>query len=250
MRLRHRGMWNAARSGGVTGISLNLASLNSRVFAYYKMDEASGDRADSGSGALTLTDNNTVTQAAGAKIGNAAQFTKANLEFLSSASASFARGDTDWSYVTWLYADTLPGAAENHSVLSKDNAVNDRGYFLTLNGDAGPAYQFLVYDGASTQIGGVTDPQVIGDGAWHMLACGHRASSNDVWISTDAAAKTVAATTGAAGDSATDLQIGALVSILSWSGRMDETAFFNTDVSATELAYLYNSGDGRTYPFT
>ncbi len=39
-------------------------ALLDNLVSYYKLDEASGNRADS-QGGLTLTDNNTVTQAVG-----------------------------------------------------------------------------------------------------------------------------------------------------------------------------------------
>ena len=67
-------------------------TLPTNLIAYWKLDEASGTRNDS-KGANHLTDNNTVTQAVG-KVGNAAQFTLANSEYLSIAdNADLSAGD-------------------------------------------------------------------------------------------------------------------------------------------------------------
>ena len=86
-------------------------SFTDNFIAFWKLGEASGTRVDS-IGSNDLTDNNTVTQAAG-KIGNCAQFTAANSEYLSIAdNAALSTGDIDFSIVFWVYFDSTPSFAD------------------------------------------------------------------------------------------------------------------------------------------
>src|SRR5690242_13052659 len=71
--------WGAGRGGS--------GSLANGLVAFWDLGEASGQRNDSHTNLLHLTDNNTVTSAAGL-VGTAAQFTAANTEYLSRVSES------------------------------------------------------------------------------------------------------------------------------------------------------------------
>ena len=91
--------------GAYTGTLLN------GLVSWWDLDEASGTRFDShtANDVNDLTDNNTVTQATG-KVGNAAQFTAANLEHLSKSSASnLGADDRDFTWAQWIYLDSLAG---------------------------------------------------------------------------------------------------------------------------------------------
>jgi hypothetical protein len=78
------------------------------LVAYWRLDEASGNATDT-KGSSTLTDNNTVTSAAG-KISTSRQFTAANSEFLSIAdNAALSTGNIDFWIGGWIYNDSLSG---------------------------------------------------------------------------------------------------------------------------------------------
>ncbi len=62
------------------------AALSNGLVGYWKLDESSGNAADSSGNSLTLTNNNTTAYAAG-KFGNSASFTAASLMYLSTATA-------------------------------------------------------------------------------------------------------------------------------------------------------------------
>src|SRR5690348_11404000 len=71
-------------------------ALTDSLVGYWKLDEASGSRADS-AGANTLTDNNTVAGLAGL-ISNAGDFERDNSESLSIAdNAALSMGDIDFT---------------------------------------------------------------------------------------------------------------------------------------------------------
>ena len=97
------------------------SGLLTNLQAWYTLDEASGTRADSSGNGNSLTDVNTVTQAAG-KLTNAAQFTRANSERLTIAdNTSLSMGDIDFTLCAWVYFDTLPVAG----LISKWNGTSD-----------------------------------------------------------------------------------------------------------------------------
>ena len=74
---------------------------------FYRMEEASGVRFDSGGNSRDFSDNNTVTQADG-KIGKAGQFTRANAEYLTLAHDVAFNTDGKWYYIScWVYFDSI-----------------------------------------------------------------------------------------------------------------------------------------------
>lgn len=223
--------------------------LRAACIAAYRLEENSGDRADSTPNATTLTDNNTVTSNTG-KIGTAGQFTAASSEYLSSTSSIFNRGDTSWTQTCWVYADTLPAL----SVISgKDNGAADRAYLLYHQIVAtNSRFRVAVMDGGSTAWIAVADTfGVPSTATWYFLAAGHDAVANEVWISVNNGALDTTATSAGAGDSAASFMMGSLNALATtfWDGRIDAWHFFNKRLSGAELTYLYNSGNGREYPF-
>src|SRR4051794_40520428 len=95
-------LWTPGKPAAPSPLLANLVS-------YWKLDEASTGVApvtrNDSHGTNHLTDNNTVTSAAG-KLGNAAQFTAANSESLSRIdNASLRFGDEDFSLAFWFWPD-------------------------------------------------------------------------------------------------------------------------------------------------
>jgi hypothetical protein len=86
------------------------STLSTGITSYWKLDEASGTRADSAS-SNNLTDVNSVGQATG-KIGSAGQFTISGSKYLSIAdNASLSTGSTDFTVSVWVYIDAKGGNA-------------------------------------------------------------------------------------------------------------------------------------------
>src|SRR3972149_4825629 len=89
--------------------------IKTSLISFWELEEASGTRTDS-HGANNLTDNNTVTQAVG-KVGNAAQFTAANSEWLDRANEAGLQPGVDFTFTFWLYLDSI---IASHSIINKD----------------------------------------------------------------------------------------------------------------------------------
>src|SRR3990167_6439218 len=77
----------------------------------------------------------------GVKSGNAAQFTAANLEYLSiTDNAALSMGDIDFTIAGWFRFDSV---ASNQALMGKDAIAGVRGYGMYFN-QATPALRFTV----------------------------------------------------------------------------------------------------------
>lgn len=214
--------------------------------AWWTLDEASGTRVDS-HGANNLTDNFTVTQAAG-KVGNAAQFAVANTEYLDIVdNVSLSMGDIDFTICAWAYLDSKPGAG-GRGVLAKYNAgAGEREYLIQYRLDTN-RIQFLwgTNGGATGNSIPADNFGVVSTGAWMFIVAGH--NGNNVFISVNNGAKNTAGDNGTLHDSTSNFHLGSQNGTSeTWDGRIDETCLYKRVLSSAEITWLWNSGDGRTY---
>jgi hypothetical protein len=227
------------------GVAFDLTSL----ISHWTLDEASGTRNDS-HGANHLTDNNTVTQAAG-KIANAGQFTAANSESLSIVdNASLSTGDIDFMITAWVYFDSF--GASGQGVVTKDGAGSgNREYGLIFNKSANRLSFLISNDGSSVAL---VNDDVLGAPAtatWYFMVGWHDSVANTINIQVNNGTVGSAAHTTGGFDSTTQLRIGSLSSNINFvDGRIDEVSFWKRILTAAELTTLYNSGAGRAYPWT
>ena len=233
-------MSGGKQPGSGSGILLN------NLFAFYSLEEASGARADSHTGGYTLTDNNTVTQAAGV-VGNAASFAAATLEYLSRADEAALRfGDANFCMAGWVY---MADKAATRVFASKLGAAGTLEWevFYNLGADR---YRFLVSgDGtANTTISAVSHGSPAA-AAWTFLYAEHNADANTIGISiNDGPLDTAAHTTGIFGGAAPFVLGATGVPNLYHNGNLDQWGFWKGRVLApSSRTWLYNGGSGRSY---
>lgn len=102
------------------------------IVSRWKLDEASGTRADS-VGSNDLTDNNTVLSGTGNNSDTAADFEFDNSEFLSRADNASLSITSDLSYFVWI---NLESTASNIPFMSKQNSADgERSYQFRTNND-------------------------------------------------------------------------------------------------------------------
>lgn len=231
----------AARRRGVV-VSPYLTNL----ISYWKLEEASGTRADS-HGSHNLTDNNTVTQAGG-KSGNAAEFLRANQEYLSVAShANFTPGAGSFSFTLWVYPTHGSGV---HGVLSKWNNNTTKQYCLYLGIAATRFPSFIVTSD------GNSDNQLdwssgLTQNAWSFVACVFDYGANTMKLSVNGATFVTKSHTGGIYSGGSDpFILGKDQSTTNgFTGRIDEVAFWKgRALTQVEVTDLYNSGTGKFYP--
>jgi|SRR5688572_30675063 len=215
------------------------ALLNNLV-AHWRLDEASGVRADA-HGSNSLGDINTVGQAAG-KIGNAASFVAANEESLSIAdNAALSMGDIDFTIAGWVRFDTLAGAG-----LVGKWATDSYEYLIYFDGTN---LRFHVSDDGTSNVS-VVNSASISANTWYFFVAWHDAVANTLNISVnDNAAASAAHSTGVY-DGAASLYFGRNEEGLTYlNGRLDAISIWKRLLTASERTQLYNSGNGLDYPF-
>jgi hypothetical protein len=227
-----------------TAVGGGSSSLLTDLVGYWKLDEASGTRNDS-VGTSHLTDNNTVTQAAG-KQGNSAQFTASSSEYLSctdNATLSLA-SDTSFTIALWAYGDSFA----NFPALFQKGAFNGNGDEYILYWHASfSTWRFLVGNGSS--FGTVEWSSAPATSTWYFIVCWHDAAANTINIQVNDGTTVSAAWTGGTQDTTSPLHIGRGGTSY-WNGRIDEVGFWKRVLTSAERTALYNSSNGVTYPFS
>ena len=224
-------------------------NMHDSLQAYWLLGEASGTRNDSHS-TNHLTDNNTVTQAAGIQ-GNAAQFTAATSESLSIAdNAALSMGDIDFTVCCWAYLDST---GVTRDLLTKHMSVGDqRAYRLNIQASN---EAFFYVDPLGTSIG---EASILATtfgawtaATWHFVIAWHDATANTINIQVDNTGVNSTAFTLGVFDNTAAFQLGNSGNNDAFhNGRVDEAAVWKRVLTADERSYMYNSGLGRTYPLT
>lgn len=262
-KLRQVGLGLGGR--GVLGLGLGRSAvsaaagnglLNSLV-AYWPGNETSGNLLDAHTNALHLTDNNTVTNAAGKVYATARQYTAANVEYHRSADNSLAAGDTDLTLAAWVYRDTI-----NAAVL-----ICDRAYFsvgrreFTLSTTSDNLFRWRVFNGGTTVVAEVLASTygAHDSGVWYLVVASHDAGNNQASIQINNGPVDSAATSGAPGSLVSMMfTIGAFgfnssTGSDNWNGRIGPVAMWKSAaggggvLTADQRSALYNSGNGLAY---
>jgi Concanavalin A-like lectin/glucanases superfamily len=226
-------------------------ALTDNLISYWKLDEASGNRADS-HGSNTLTDNNTVASGTGI-INSGADFEASNSEYLSCASNSTLQtGDIDFTIQAWIYLESIAG--DLMIVTKDDDAANSRDYTLSIQSS-----QMLWYSGAAWSVallpggGGGGTPI---DSAWYHMFAWHDAAANTCNLEVRSSFNTSGATASAGTGGGVGNTSSAVFMIGSreyagypgyFDGIIDEVALWKRVLTSGERSSLWNSGAGLSY---
>lgn len=231
---------SATVTGDYTIGSAVASSLLTDLIAFWKLEEASGTRYDS-VGNNDLSDNNTVTQAAG-KVGYAAQFTGVNIEWLSiTDNTDLSTGDIDFTFALWVYFIT----GGTKGVLGKDNGT-DREYGIWLSNNV---VEFYVFDSGGNYV-----PQLastfgaLSTDTWYFIATWHDSVTNTINIQINNGTVDTRSHTLGVRDQAADFRIGRQADTY-MDGYIDAVGFWKRVLTADERTALFNSGSGVEYPF-
>lgn len=160
----------------------NGSSLANSLVGLWKLDEASGSRADS-VGASTLTDNNTVTSGVGKVYATAAEFLAANSESLSVAdNVALSMQDIKMFFGGWVYLSAK--GADRIAISKSDRGINQRAYYLqyTTSVDRFQAGFNATGTGSSTVVSAnsLGSPEL---DTWYFILAWHDSVANTINIS-------------------------------------------------------------------
>lgn len=227
--------------------ALSGSPWRTKLVGYWPCDEASGTRRDVSGNGITLTDNNTVTGNPGpsANIALASQFTLANSEYLSVADDDRLDMGTgaQMTLCAWVYLDSAPAAVLN--IVSKFNASgNQRGYAMEWNNVTNRMNLLYSVAGTSAVTLGYSS-LVISTATWYFFTVTY--DGVNFSLNVNGGTPIVTATTGDIFATTTPFQIGLRgATTLYWDGRICGVGLWKRVLTATELAFLYNGGSGRS----
>ncbi|MDL1910700.1 hypothetical protein FBQ81_08395, partial [Chloroflexi bacterium CFX6] len=218
------------------------------LVSWWSLNETSSARSD-GHGTNHLADNNTVTSTSG-KQGNAADLASANAEYLSAPeNAGLSAGDVNFTVCGWYY---LKDKNDNYRLFAQwDATTNNRSYQVIYSTVWDNFVLQVSPDGTNNSL-----PAVVWGGGnpsvnqWYYVCAWHDAAANKIRIQVDNGVVSSLDYSSGIYDSAADITIGVgfMVSSTVYSNmRADEVVFYKRILSANERAWLYNSGQGRSY---
>lgn len=214
-------------------------SLLTDLVSYWKLDESSGNAADS-VGSNTGTNSN-VTYAA-AKINNGGVFNGSSAELNIGTTSSLKT--SSFSISTWINGDTF--ATNGRFIFCNQIHGNYYGWNLNIGTDS-KVYLSLQSSAATKHIGSVA---TLSTGMWYHLVATYDGTTGKIYINgtenkSEASGLTLAYEAGA------EVMIGNRDgSTVNWfDGIIDEVGIWSRALSSTEVTELYNSGNGKQYPF-
>lgn len=233
-----------------TTIVPDVSSLSNGLLHWWKLNEASGNRADS-AGASTLTDHNTVGAAAGSPFGdNYASFTATSNEWFDTTwDSTFRIGAHDWTWVAWFKPDDIRDQGIVSNKIGNDAASTVMLYMIGggLTYASGSSVSGVTPSGnTSTAVGTVTP------GQWHMVALGWQEATKKSWIQINAGPIVLSGTLGTPNAGSNALEIGRRSASTSFDfqGGISRVGFWNKRLTAAEIVALYGNGTAPCdYPF-
>lgn len=223
-------------------------ALTTNLVAYYKLDESSGNAADSSGSGFTLTNTGTIPYSTTyGKINNGASFDGSSQYFVGSASQNIT-GDATFSF--WMKPQSL---ASDPVLFCKFGVGNTQlSYYLQLNFTSNNVGFVNSADG-STAIGGTTVAYTFSVNTLYYVSLVYTAATPKIELFINGTS--IGSSTGTLKTSifaGTDIfEIGRYTrgNVLFYNGYLDEVGIWSRVLTSTEISSLYNGGAGLQYPF-
>lgn len=219
-------------------------ALIDNIVSYWKLDEASGNAADS-AGSNTLTNTNTATFGA-AKINNGAYLASASSQyFVKTSPSGIPVGNSARSFNVWYYSPDASTVQKNHCLIGYGAASNYALQHFGIGWD-GVSSSSLVWNGYAAD---VIQNYTFLNNTWYMLTGTFNGTTARVYVNgTELGAGTNVSNWNT---SSSDLNVGRSIQVAYYlNGRMDEVGIWSRALSGAEITELYNAGAGLQYPFS
>ena len=220
--------------------------LITQLISHWKLDEVSGNRIDS-HGSNNLTDNNTVGFATG-KLGNSAQFSRSDTDYLSNANAIFDPGNFNFTWALWV---KLENKSDNAPLINRMALTPNQEYQIVYN-DVNDVFRFrATHTGVNTDFA-VLDADSFGapsTGVWYFVVAWHDADANTINIQVNnGTVDSLAFNSAGVYNAGNDLVIGGRLDSSSYSdAELDSVSYWTRLLTEDERTQLYNNGDALDY---
>lgn len=225
-------------------------ALTDNLVSYYKLDESSGNAADS-VGSNTLTNNGGATYSAG-KINNGVSLASASSQYLQNATPTgLPTGSSAFSVSLWLKKTTNPGAGVKHGQVYFGTNATRQLCYVEMDGNIGSGNQVTF----ATFADDINSVATLTTGTWyHIVATYDGSVTTKLYVDGSLDTTRTLATALNIVINAGGLIVGAdyLAGAVGGydNGMIDEVGIWSRALSSTEVSELYNGGAGLQYPFT
>lgn len=225
--------------------SIDSNSLLNDLVAHWDFEELSGTRFDKISN-NHLTDSNGATQEVG-KLGNAVRLNNLNFQHLSVGNnSSVSQGNSSFMIAGWLYLTASTGTTQ--LILIKGGGGTEAEFLLDFS-NATSRLRWIVIGASTAFIVNFSTP--LNYGQWYFYQLYRDIPGNTAGISlNNSAFETVDATQPGSHTSSPFVfgyQDNTNPRFL--NGRLDSTSIWKRLLTPAERNHLWNSGNGRAYPF-
>jgi len=230
------------------------SSLVAQIRGYWKLDESSGNAADS-YGSSTLTNANSTPYVSG-KINNGADFELSSSQYLYCADSVDLSITGDISMSAWIKPESAPGSGIEYAIIGKNLSSGNQlsyvfGYFN--NGGTLRLQLFLDQTGNATTYETLSKNVDLGTGTFKYVAVTWTASTKVATFYVDGSS--IGTHTGSVVSSifngTGNFNIGKNGGdgTAYFDGMIDEAGIWTRALTSTEITSLYNGGSGKSYPF-
>lgn len=222
-------------------------ALDTNLVSYWKLDESSGNAADS-VGGVTLTNTNTVTYAAG-KINNGSVHTNAGVKYLT-ASNNLGITNGNITVSMWFKASADIGAGTWGLFQKSCGSAAYIAYVIGYDYNEGTRQLFFNRQQADVSNNRLNTSATLGT-TWHHIVLTYNGTNLSGYL--DGVALGNLACSGDGSGTATNLtQIGYSFDYSPYTpdATIDEVGVWSRVLTANEVAELYNANRALVYPLT
>jgi len=217
-------------------------ALTDNLVSYWKLDESSGNAADSvGSNTLTNTSVSYVT----GKIGNAAQFGSGK-KLTSPNDTSL--NTSNFTLSAWVY---FTGTNSQQSRIAERDDVSTERLWIATTGESNTTFDFYAWNSTGTLFSANGGGTNLSQNAWHHVVATWDGSYIKRYVD-GSAYGTDLSVSGSLKGATEPLTIGNDTYGINryLAGNIDEVGIWSRALTSTEVTELYNGGAGLQYPFT
>jgi len=218
------------------------------LISWWRLEENGGTAVDA-HGDNDLAETSGTIPAVTGKVNNGRDFERGDTEYLEIAdNASLSFADEGFTIGFWAKIESTD-ATYTAGALGKYNAsLNKRGYLILVpNGTTKFAF-YVSSDGTTENTHYAQSTSNVGTGAWAFVIGWHDPDANKIYISVNNDTPVEAAHSGGCFKSNVPFRLGQFNDDTHhFDGILDEVFIYRRVLTADERAWLYNSGNGRTY---
>jgi hypothetical protein len=215
------------------------AITDTNLKGYWKLDEITGNPSDSSTNGVIGTSSNIFYDATG-KINRDFNFVRGSSSHIDFNDSTYFI-PSNYTFCFWNYL--LPSIGGN-IITRAGSTPTDLSYIIASSTDA--KYIHQMYNTAGT--GYTIQSGAVSTNTWHFVCASKDNTKLYLWI--DNVTITPIAWTGSTYTGAKTMIFGGRVDGATYlSGKLDEVSFWDRNLSASDVSYLYKYGAGLTYPF-